>query len=479
MFKTVFRYLFPLVCMVVLLGIGFCYIGDAEHEATFSEEENRMLAAAPNVAKSIGNGSLDSDTENYLLDHFPYRQQMIAKASKLKDTLSISSYEDFVRANPTSEDPLDSGANQEDLDELLAQVLSSTPRVTATPRPTPTQAPVIVVPGEPTPEPTPEMTPTPAEYPPIEPKPEPNIQDYKSPLFTKMVLGGKTTNMIGYSKNSVIALTAVLNKYAALLPEGGKLMFTIVPQSPYANQYIRSSKDGDMMMESIEVVNAFGADNVYAFDAPLVLTPHMQAGEYVFFRTDMHWTPLGAYYLYREMVARAGYAPGDYESDYAHDTEKGFLGTLYRDNPSASLKSNADTLELISPSCPHELRRVDGPDHYRVIPYLNYKANAGDRYTIYLGGPGGPWTYVECDNDMEENALVIMDSFGLVFFSFLTNNYKQVHYYDPRYFNKKTVGGSVADMIERYQIKDIYVVLGDLHSFNAGFLTTDANRQLE
>ena len=33
-------------------------------------------------------------------------------------------------------------------------------------------------------------------------------------------------------------------------------------------------------------------------------------------------------------------------------------------------------------------------------------------------------------------------------------------------------------MIEKYEIRDIYVVIGDLHSFDSGFLTTDALKQL-
>jgi hypothetical protein len=40
------------------------------------------------------------------------------------------------------------------------------------------------------------------------------------------------------------------------------------------------------------------------------------------------------------------------------------------------------------------------------------------------------------------------------------------------------VGYSVAEMIEKYEIRDIYVVVGDLHSFESGFLTTNANQQL-
>jgi hypothetical protein len=45
-----------------------------------------------------------------------------------------------------------------------------------------------------------------------------------------------------------------------------------------------------------------------------------------------------------------------------------------------------------------------------------------------------------------------------------------VHYYDPRYFNAGVAGGSVSELIEMYGIKDIFVVVGDLHSFNSDFI---------
>ena len=53
-----------------------------------------------------------------------------------------------------------------------------------------------------------------------------------------------------------------------------------------------------------------------------------------------------------------------------------------------------------------------------------------------------------------------------------------MHYYDPRYYDEKAVGYTVSEMIDLYNIQDIYVVVGDLHSFESGFLTTSANKQL-
>ena len=67
---------------------------------------------------------------------------------------------------------------------------------------------------------------------------------------------------------------------------------------------------------------------------------------------------------------------------------------------------------------------------------------------------------------------------GLTVIPFLTQNYKQIHYYDARYFNKTIAGGSVADMIAKYNIHDVYVIIADFHSFSSGFLINDVNYHL-
>jgi hypothetical protein len=281
-----------------------------------------------------------------------------------------------------------------------------------------------------------------------------------------------------YGRNNVAAVTAVLNKYAKLLPENGKLMFTMVPQSRFANQFVNASNKNSFYGDWDDLVNGLGVDNVYAFDASEILSGAIKNGEYVYFRTDMHWNPYGTYLVYSEMVEKAGKVPCDYEKDFIHSVEEPFRGTYYRDNPSAYIGVEPDSLELLMPDFPLEWRRIVSGDQYTLINFLDYNARANDRYTVYLGGPAGPWTYAECENGETENCLVITDSFGLSFVPLLTTNYKQVHYYDARYFDYNKVGATVSEMMEKYNIQDIYVVVGDLHSFDSNFIVSMVNSQL-
>lgn len=485
--RKVVSVIFIVFWSVLLTGLAVYYAVGAPRDSVYSEEENRMLAAMPVLtAESVRRKEFGDSFESYLLDRFPGRNRIISETAEIKDFMSIASYEEYLMIAGRTEDPLDSKVNAEDLDALLEGLGNEGQGPTGTqiagqdssggqkPGLQPGEGGDTGQSGLPG-EQLPEM----GEEPPIEKKPEAVAEDFPEVLGVYAEIDGTTQKYLGYSRKNVLALTAALDQFAGLLPENGKLMFTMVPQSIYGNQFVNSSKNGRFYSDYSEVINAFGADNVYSFDAASILSDAILKGEYVYFRTDMHWTPYGSYLVYREMAARAGKVPCDYEEDFIHTTEEPFLGTYYRDNPSSYMKENADSLELLMPKCSLEWRRITAKDEYKLIDFLNFDARKNDRYTVYLGGPAGPWTYAESENEEKENCLVITDSFGLGFIPFVVTNYKQVHYYDPRYFDKTMVGYSVAEMIEKYEIQDIYVVIGDLHSFDSSFLIGTARSQLE
>jgi len=269
----------------------------------------------------------------------------------------------------------------------------------------------------------------------------------------------------------------VLSRVANLLPKGGRLVYTMVPQSYIANNYLITSDKEYFTSQTEEIVHAFTPDNVTALSAAEILDEHIKNGEYVFFRSDMHWTPEGTYLVYREMAQAAGITPTEWE-EFNVTVEEPFLGTYYRDNPTGYMAANPDSLTLVSPSFDLEWRRIISPDQYKLIPLLDENARANDRYTVYLGGPAGPWTYAKSDNGKEENCLVITDSFGLAFVPMIATNYGETHYLDPRYYDYDTVGFTVKEMMEKHDITDVYVVVGDLHSYRSDFLLTQLSGQL-
>lgn len=468
--KKILPKLYITLWMLLLVLLGGYYLFFAPRISAYSEAENRTLAGFPEVtAQSVFSGEFGQDFETYLLDQFPGRNTVISAVNQMKSTLSFATYEEYLLIAEDVTDNLNEGDYQEGLDSLLADLTQPTDPTAEESAPTEfsdTEA-----------EQAPAET-APAEYPAITKKPEAKPEDYPIDLAVCMNTGDGDYAIQNYYRDNVVGVTAVLNKLARLLPENGKLMFTIGPASRVVNHFVKSKEQIAFYGTWDDVVNGLGDDNVYAFDSYEILGAAIQEGKYVAFRTDNHWTAYGAYQLYSQMAARAGKEPCSYTDDFTITVEENFRGTYYRNDPAAYGGVEPDTLELLMPKVPVEYRKMTGPDSYEVIDFLDLDAPRNDRYGVYLGGIGGPWRYVECDNEETENCLLVCDSFGLTVIPFLTNNYKQVHYYDARFFEKDAVGGNVAEMIEKYNIQDIYVITGDLNTFNSKFLLVDVNNQL-
>ena len=464
--------------MLLLITLGGYYVFLAPREEQYSSQENRTLAAFPAATpESLLSGDFGEAMEAYLLDRFPGRSAVVSAVSFVQSRLSFATHEEYLMIAEGAEDPLDSEVDMESLNNLLGELTENTePPETEPSVPEtlpPETEPTATEPVETIPQET-----EPVEDPPIEKKPAATLADYDFTPALFMDRGDGPVAVMAFDRANVAAFSVALNKFAQCLPENGKLMFSVGISSYIVNRYANSSNLVSFYGTWDEIINGLSDDNVYAFDTAEILDPHIKDGAYVSFRTDNHWTPYGAYLVYREMVARAGKIPCDYYEDFEHDVEEPFRGNYVRDNPTEYRDVQPDTLELLVPKIPVEYRKITGKDTYTVIKLMNYQTDEQDRYTIYMSGPGGPWRYMECDNDQTDNCLVITDSFGMTMMPFLAYNYKQVHYYDARHYQKGVVGYSIAEMIEKYNIQDIYVVVADFHTFKSGFILTDAVRDL-
>ena len=446
-----------LACIWVFLLVvtGFYFLFIAEKKSSFDADENRMLSEAPNFAPgNVWAGNLSEETENYLADHAPFRKSAISWSKSMKNLVSAASYKDTLAVMDKKDEALSSDQlDQEELDKMAQQIEQETQNTEQ--------------------EPEPEESPAPAKR----VKPAASPDDYADTLYLKLNVNDDCIYYYSYDKTNVLAMISVLNRFAACLPEDGELIYTMVPQSYVGNTYLEYENKQGFISEMEPMVDALAASNVQAVSTAEILGAAMERNEYVYFRTDMHWSVPGTYLVYKEMAALAGQTPAKWE-DYDCIVEEPFLGTLYRDYPTPYMEENPDRLDLLQPKFGLEWRRIDGQDTWHAIDFLDFNAPMNDRYTVYLGGPAGPWTYAVCDNNIKRNCLVVCDSYGLAFVPMVTENYGQVHYYDPRYYDYETVGYTVKEMIEKYDISDIYVVIGDLHSYDNDFLLYQASSQL-
>ncbi len=159
--------------------------------------------------------------------------------------------------------------------------------------------------------------------------------------------------------------------------------------------------------------------------------------EYIYFRTDHHWTALGAYYAYEEFCKVKGIKATPL-SDFEKVEFPGFLGTLYSGSgQAAALGENPDTVEAFIPKATNDMTFIghDGAEYtWNVVEDVtDWEANS--KYNCFIGGDE-PFAVIENPNKTDGTACVVVkESYGNAFVPFLVDNYQYTYIVDHRYFS--------------------------------------------
>lgn len=242
-----------------------------------------------------------------------------------------------------------------------------------------------------------------------------------------------------------------ISKYADVLPD--KTIYNIIIPTHVEFRLPKKYKDlSKPQIENIEFIKSNLSDKVVAVDAYSKLKEHKD--EYIYFRSDHHWTGLGAYYAYTAFAKDAGFEPIDL-SDYESNKKEGFLGTLYNASKETMLKENPDYVEYYSVGADlkttlYKNGSLNNP--VETTLYADY-ASGGNSYGVFLHGDN-PLMKVENENsDSDKSAIVIKESYGNAFAPFLTPHYKETYILDPRYFK-----GNLVDFINENNIDDVVFI---------------------
>ena len=174
--------------------------------------------------------------------------------------------------------------------------------------------------------------------------------------------------------------------------------------------------------------------------------------EYLYFRTDHHWTALGAYYTYCEYMNVKGDSP-TLLSEYETMTFDNFLGTYYSSsNQNAALGANPDTIVAYIPKATNDMTYVDtdgNEQQWKVIEDVTDWAASG-KYNCFIGGDNPLSTIENPDLSDGSSCLVVKESFGNAFVPFLVDNYQTVYVVDYRYYPEGITG-----LIQEKGIQDV------------------------
>ena len=179
--------------------------------------------------------------------------------------------------------------------------------------------------------------------------------------------------------------------------------------------------------------------------------------EYIYFRTDHHWTALGAYYAYVQFCTAKGITPHNL-SDYEVSQFPGFLGSFYNDGGKPdTMKNDPDTVNAYHPvSATASMKYGDNENSTLTggqVIFDESTASASLKYGTFIMGDN-PFTVIENPEVSNgESCIVVKESFGNAFVPFLVDHYQTVYVVDYRYYS-----GSITQLARDKGVKDVLFV---------------------
>jgi hypothetical protein len=388
-----------------MLGVGLVSMFDSD--ATFSATEKRALKAKPKLSLSaLLDGSYSGNLSEYYADTFPMRETLMKTNRSLNNFYYFSALSGkdapqvVINANnntaaggealsdhqkPSTEKPNESGSSQQE-------------------------------------EPT-----------------EPTENDAPAEQLGAVLLVGNRALEVPYANHDNIERYAkAVDAIDKALGSSVRTFNIAVPNAAefYAPSAYRTSSTSQKDM--IDFCYSKAGKNVITVDAYSKIAPHTD--EYIYFRTDHHWTQLGAYYAYTAFCESAGLKAVNLR-EFETGTYENFVGAMYTfasEYPQSQiLVDEPDTVYFYRPTVETHAKYYSDAtlsDPITIGVISNVSEGISNKYLCFIGGDT-PICIIETDVDGPV-CMLIKESYGNAFAPFLTQHYSKVIVVDPREFNR-------------------------------------------
>ncbi|NLL39222.1 MAG: hypothetical protein GX254_06525 [Clostridiales bacterium] len=234
-----------------------------------------------------------------------------------------------------------------------------------------------------------------------------------------------------------LAENAGIPVYLALIPGAVEIWQDKLP----ANAVNHSQK---LLIE--DIYSMAGCDTVDIYSS---LYNHRD--EYIYYRTDHHWTTLGAYYGYTALAKAMGFAPEPLESFEPACVSEEFYGTFY--SSSGVRWVQPDRIDIYVPDKDTQVISYEAGKENPGALYDYSALDKKDKYSFFLGG-NTPLLKVKAgysDKDAPK-LLILRDSYTDCQLPFLLGHFSEIHLIDLRYYKF-----SIAEYIEENQIDMVLI----------------------
>jgi len=260
------------------------------------------------------------------------------------------------------------------------------------------------------------------------------LQDFTMP---DMILAYKNASYIS-------SLAENFNVYVALAPTATKVLSDKLP--PFATPYD----------EGLFINDFYNALSDKVYKVPLLSTLETHKDEAIYYKTDHHWTTLGAYYGYVSFCETAGLTPLALEDFNIETVSDCFYGSLF--SKGNFTFASPDSLELFYPKNEIPLTVTyeatgETADSLYAYDHLETK----DKYSVFLDN-NHPLIRIQTGIKNGRKLMVVKDSYANCFIPFLTVHYEEIQVVDLRLLSMplKTFAtqNSIDDILILYNVQN-------------------------
>ncbi len=413
-------YIALFICLLTTGGIAFLVL---PHKKT-SDVERRELASFPKFSTDgFWKGEFMQGIDMYVADNFALREHWMEFSMKLEDWRGIKNEKEaFYEAEPMVED------EPEQIEKVVKDTAST-----------------------------------------LQPKeefPEEKVEKNKGLLIYNnralQVFGGNSTMAKAYADaiNSYVDdLKDVVNIYVTVVPSAGEFYM------PQKYSHLKGREK-----ENIEQIYSFLNDYVRPVDAYSVLKAHED--EYLYFRTDHHWTGLAAYYAYTAWCKKAKVKPIAL-NEMDHKEIPGFYGSLYAQTRDPKLAEKPDTVHYWKVPGNHNTTKFIKTNQFKEVAGALYAESARgmNSYSVFLGAD---WPLMVCKTPLNNGrrAIIVKNSYGNPFATYFSAHFETLLILDYRYCER-----GISSLIKEYGITDLIFINGAF-SANTGYHIQRIRRML-
>ena len=241
-------------------------------------------------------------------------------------------------------------------------------------------------------------------------------------------------------------LDPTVNVYSMVIPKA--CAYYLEQAEGYDNLIYRNKRDIDKISETL-------SDRVIDVNIYNILGQH--ASEDIYFRTDHHWTSLGAYYAMTVFAEKSGTSI-DNLSQFREERRNGYLGTMYKySDYSTTLLNNPEDFVAYYPDASYSVTYYS-PTDLKSSPREHeggFFWEIGDNqksswYSTFIRGDSYSVKAVSNDCKNGRKLLIVKGSYGNALAPYTLEGFEEIYIVDARKYTR-----SLKETISELGITDV------------------------